>query len=106
LGARQKIWAKKARLQLIQQLGGACVRCGAKRKLELDHIIPRDYKIEKYGSDRRISIYRREAAEGKLQVLCAKCNKAKQLEDMLCPSVVSVEKSQSCPDVGIVTQST
>lgn len=89
MGARQKDWAKRARLQLIEKLGGKCVRCGAVKKLEIDHIIPRDYKIEKYGSDRRISIYRREAAEGKLQVLCAVCNKAKQVEDMLCPNVAS-----------------
>ena len=69
------------RLEIIEKLGGKCAECGTKgskkNKLELDHIHGRDWQPKKKSRWMRLVIYRREAAEGKLQVLCSKCNKKK-----------------------------
>jgi len=42
--------------------------------LTIDHIDGCDYYHHKIEWSHRVSIYRREAKEGKLQVLCEKCN--------------------------------
>lgn len=75
-------WYYFGRLALIKQLGGKCVDCGTKgrnkkNRLELDHIHGRDWKPREKSRWQRLTIYRREAAEGKLAVRCAKCNKLK-----------------------------
>lgn len=65
------------RLDLIQKLGGKCVECGYKKRLELDHINGRDWEPSKKSRWTRIARYEREAKEGKLQVLCRWCNASK-----------------------------
>lgn len=40
MAKRQREWAKRARLALIESLGGKCVDCGTTKDLELDHIEP------------------------------------------------------------------
>lgn len=65
------------RLALIKSLGGKCVECGRKNRLEIDHIEGRDWDPAKKSRWSRVAIYEREAREGKLQVLCKRCNKVK-----------------------------
>ena len=74
---RHADWAQRKRQELIQQLGGACVKCGKTNKLEIDHKNGRDYKLEKLSQAGRVRRYLKEALEGLLQVLCPPCNKAK-----------------------------
>lgn len=78
MGRRQTEWAVRALAQLIQALGGECEQCGEDDpyELEIDHINGRDWTPSKVSSSQRVSIYRREAREGKLQVLCHYCNKS------------------------------
>ena len=82
MGVRQREWAKRARVKLIEQLGGRCAQCGSLKDLELDHLYPSQTIInrpwnKRQDSSHRISILRREAKEGLLQVLCSECNKRK-----------------------------
>lgn len=76
---------KKKREDLIEYLGGKCVICGYKkdiRALQLDHINGNGYLDRKKKG--RAKIYRYyiknlKEAEQELQVLCANCNKIKQI---------------------------
>ena len=70
-------WAIKARRKLIRDLGGKCVECGTKTRLEVDHINGRDWTPRNVSSDTRVRRYIKEADEGKLQVLCKSCNSSK-----------------------------
>jgi len=74
MARRQREWAKRARLALIHALGGKCTACGRDDCLTIDHINGRDWDIRAVGSAWRISIYRWEAANGRVRVLCATCN--------------------------------
>ena len=74
MGREQKIWAVKRRLKLIQELGGECVQCGSISNLELDHIHGKDWVARELGSDQRVCLYIKEAAQGLIQVLCKSCN--------------------------------
>jgi hypothetical protein len=78
MAKRQREWAKRARLALIAELGGVCVDCAATTELELDHIKPCTYDRSKTDPSWRVSIYRREAKEGKITVRCKRCNISKQ----------------------------
>lgn len=69
-----KDYRRKKRAELIERLGGECRQCGSKRKLEFDHINGRDWEPREIGSTSRILLYVREAAIGKLQLLCRPCN--------------------------------
>lgn len=71
---RQYRSAQKLRDELIAELGGCCVNCGATERLEFDHLEPRTWRAEKHNLWTRIAKYRREAAEGKIQLLCKSCN--------------------------------
>jgi 5-methylcytosine-specific restriction endonuclease McrA len=77
MGKRQRIWARRAYDNLIQQLGGKCVECGTTEKLTIDHIDGCEFEHTDIEWSHRISIYRREAKEGKLQVLCETHNSKK-----------------------------
>ena len=74
MGKRQRDWARKAYDRLILELGGKCIKCGTLSALTIDHIDGCDYYHEKLEWSYRVSVYRREAKEEKLQVLCEKCN--------------------------------
>lgn len=74
MGKRQKQWAVRARADLVQLLGGRCVECGTTEELHLDCILPQGHHHHKLDSSSRVSFYRRQHAEGNLQVLCAACN--------------------------------
>ena len=81
-----KVWRKNARRKLMEQLGNKCVDCGEGEyeKLEFDHIVPltdeqNEYRVN-IGSNMRICLYRKEAAEGLLVVRCDRCNVRKSRE--------------------------
>lgn len=75
--ARLAAWAKRERARLIKRLGGACAYCGARSRLEIDHIYGTTWRLAKKSRWMRVIIYRREAREGLLQVLCRHCNARK-----------------------------
>ncbi len=84
MGKRQRDWARKETERLRTLLGGQCVKCEATEELEFDLIIP---KGNSFHSDEmewswRMSFYRRELAQGNVQLLCRECNarKGNQLE--------------------------
>lgn len=77
MAKRQKAWARRAYEKLILDLGGRCVECGSLSGLTIDHIDGKAYVACKIEWSHRISVYRREAKAGLLQVLCAKCNRKK-----------------------------
>lgn len=76
MAKRQRKWAKRAYEKLILQLGGRCTRCGALSALSIHHTHGRTWDVAKVEWSARISIYRREAMVGLLEVLCIKCNSA------------------------------
>ena len=78
MSKRQRLWAYRARLALVATLGGKCAHCGSTHDLELDHIYGATWRHRSIEYSHRISIYRREAKRGLLQVLCRTCNLAKR----------------------------
>jgi hypothetical protein len=78
MGWKERERAVRARAALVQELGGRCQGEGCDEtdpeELEIDHINGRDWVPSKKSSDHRVSIYRREATQGKLRVLCKTCN--------------------------------
>ena len=70
----------RLRGELIEQLGGSCVKCGAIDKLELDHI---DCKIKSFDIGKCINhsyiTVGNEAS--KLQLLCSTCHSIKSVEE-------------------------
>ena len=81
-----KVWRHNARRNLMTKLGGICVDCGEDdfEKLEFDHIVPLtdeqlSYRVN-IGSNKRMVLYRKEAAEGLLEIRCVRCNRRKSKE--------------------------
>jgi 5-methylcytosine-specific restriction endonuclease McrA len=85
MGQPMKIWRRNARLRLIAKLGGKCFGCDETRpeKLEFEHKTPITAEEQKYreecGANARMVLNRKEAAEGKLQLACRKCNVKKSV---------------------------
>lgn len=77
MGARQRAWAARVRLQLIEQLGGVCVDCGSTEKLEFDHRVPRRWVNRHLDPSWRISKIKAEIAAGEIELRCPECNKRK-----------------------------
>lgn len=67
--------ANLLKAELIKRLGGKCVQCGSETMLEINHIYGRTWQPRKLTHYRRVLRYRKEAAEGLLNVLCEECNK-------------------------------
>lgn len=83
MSRRVKEWARVARVQLLEELGGRCERCWEDDRavLEFDHISGRrSWSASGLSTDQRMIRYRREAKLGLLQVLCKGCNLDKQWE--------------------------
>ena len=69
------------RFWLVVLLGGRCAHehlGDCERALELDHINGRDWQPREVNSATRVKILVREAADGKLQLLCRRHNARKQ----------------------------
>lgn len=84
MSRKVKEWARRARVRLLEELGGLCERCWEDDKtvLEFDHISGRkSWSARGLSTDQRMGRYRREAKLGLLQVLCACCNRQKQDEE-------------------------
>ena len=84
------------RESLIAALGGKCVRCGSKEKLQFDHV---DFKSKKWGFAKRIHTASTEdvAKEiGKAQLLCDECHRLK----------TTLERGQSPAAHGSITMYT
>lgn len=74
---RNVILADRIRNQLIEIYGGKCEICGVSSKeahLEINHIYGRSWKIRTLNRYRRFLRYRKEAREGKINLLCKDCN--------------------------------
>lgn len=75
-----KIWRRKARVKLLQQLGGKCVDCGEAdpKKLTFDHIVPLSNEQCEHrcriGANSRMVLYRKEAKENLIEIRCQSCN--------------------------------
>lgn len=66
---------RRRRDLLLDFLGGVCVKCGSKERLEIHHPFGRKWEPSKKGRATRIAIYWREAEAGLVQLLCSSCNK-------------------------------
>ena len=74
MSARQKDWARRARANLLATLSAVCANCGRTDDLTFDCIRPTGHKHHTFDTSARMSFYRRQHAEGNLQVLCKNCN--------------------------------
>jgi len=70
MAKRQKRWAVSERFRLMFLLGGACAKCGTEEKLTFDCIEACGDSHHKLDTERRMIFYRRQHAEGNLQILC------------------------------------
>lgn len=77
MSKRQKLWARRARAQIITDLGGCCVNCGEVGNLTLDCLRPKGKAHHKLDTSSRIGFYRREMSKDNLRVLCRSCNASK-----------------------------
>ena len=76
---RDRYYKKKN--DLIQELGGVCVKCGSTEKLQFDHIDPatKSFTIGQKLVNTSLSRLREELA--KCQLLCSECHRKKTLSD-------------------------
>lgn len=78
-----KVWRHNARLRLIEALGGKCKWCPVTEDLTFAHNEPltaEKARIRKtIGANRRMVLYRKEYAEGKLHLACQSCNNKAQV---------------------------
>ena len=96
LGLINTDWWRKHRVELVEFLGGVCVRCGVEdvRVLEVDHVDNDGAEdLKRYGINRNMYLhYNRhpELAREKLQVLCSNCNSIKRYENRRHADMVDV----------------
>lgn len=83
MGKPQKEWAKRARVALLQVLGGKCKRCGVTEDLQFDCIVPQGDYHHRMDTSARISFYRGQHRLGNVQVLCDRCHSIKTHQDEL-----------------------
>lgn len=93
-----KEWARKARAELLEELGAFCHWPACKerrpRMLTFDHKFGKDYETTGLSTDQRMVLYRKEAKEGLLQVLCRKHNERRGDPDMSRDLVLRQEYEQ------------
>lgn len=103
MSKRHKAWARQARAAILAKHGNRCRQCGRTQQdlndefhthpdgtpkrgrpaviLELDCILPQGDEHHRMSTDQRATFYRRQDAEGNLQLLCSKCHSEKTLRD-------------------------
>jgi hypothetical protein len=78
INIREAIRRRKIRLELIQLLGGKCIRCGENdwRCLQIDHVNGGGCKEIRENTKDRYLFYLRKVKEGSkdYQLICANCN--------------------------------
>lgn len=75
---------RRRKRELIKRLGGQCVWCSSRRRIEFDH---KDPSTKSFVVGRRlagISQQRLEAEIPKLQLLCRKCHEKKTVDNHEC----------------------
>jgi hypothetical protein len=72
-----RLMYKERRLELIDEMGGVCVECDERDPdlLEFHHKHERTWTCRDKNRWTRLAIYKREWAAGKIELLCASCNK-------------------------------
>lgn len=63
------------RAELIEQLGGKCVKCGATDDLHFHHTSPRTWIASKLNRWARLAAYKRDIEAGVIELLCGPCNR-------------------------------
>lgn len=76
-------WARNARFNLLFKLGGCCAQCSTTKELEFDCITPQGHFHHAIGMVHRMVFYRKQHAEGNLQILCRRCNRKKVKSDLV-----------------------
>lgn len=76
MGARQRAWAKRVRVEWKISLGGRCVHCGCDdlSRLEFHHTAPRRWVNRLTDPTTRIARLREDIARGDVALLCKDCN--------------------------------
>lgn len=77
MGARQKEWARRARIRLTAALGGHCAACGERNNLTFDCLQATGSNHHSWDSSQRMSFYNKQARAGNLGLLCGYCNSMK-----------------------------
>ncbi len=77
MGARQKQWARGARVRLMLALGNTCRACGAQDSLTFDCLTATGSAHHAMESSGRVCYYRKQARQGNLGLLCGYCNSMK-----------------------------
>lgn len=70
---RVRLFERK-RDQLREDMGGVCVCCGAKKRLEFHHTHERTWVARKVSRWHRMTLYRRDWEAGHLELRCKKCH--------------------------------
>jgi 5-methylcytosine-specific restriction endonuclease McrA len=81
---RQMLWARQARADLREAMGGVCCHCGSGENLEFDCIVPTGDYHHKLGVKSRVSFYRQQWLCGNLQLLCRPCHEIKTRQEVYC----------------------
>jgi hypothetical protein len=82
MAKRQKSWARKARVALMELLGNKCVKCDSVELLEFDCISPCGDEHHKMSTCARMSFYRKQHKLGNIQILCTKCHNKKTCDEL------------------------
>ncbi len=77
--AYQRQWMRDRRAEGLAAMGGKCVRCGSKDRLEVDHIDPTSKVTHRVWAMGRA---KREAELAKCQLLCRSCHQKKSAPEI------------------------
>lgn len=102
---RRKVAKYRAdRKAFIAELGGRCVQCGRKTRLEFDHTRQRDWEPSRFSRWSRLLRYKRDHAAGRTIVLrCRWCNASKGKPEETEPSGECGFCGSAIPDNGYCT---
>lgn len=75
MGKRQRDWAHRKRVILMERLGNRCALCDSPGPYEFDHIFGKAWVTRKRDVSWRISTITAEIDRGLIRLLCGHCNK-------------------------------